>query len=178
MANGFLDLDQVKAQLNIDESDTSQDDELSRLVDAAQEVVERHTGRMLGSRSVTETVMTYGEEHLVVDGTPPTSVESIVAGDGSATYDVTGVVALWSGVVLLPYRLNGPIRITYTAGADAAANEVAAGLIVVQHLWETQRGAMPPVVAPLDDSIAVPGRGYAIPNRALELLGSRPPVVA
>lgn len=55
-----------------------------------------------------------------------------------------------------------------------------ATLILLDHLWETQRG---PATSPLvDEMVTVASSGYAIPNRVLELLapymaagiGSRP----
>lgn len=61
--------------------------------------------------------------------------------------------------------------------ADAAArpNVVKlATLFLIDHLWESQRG---PAGSPLGDDYASPlvvvnGRGFAIPNRVLELLHS------
>lgn len=59
-----------------------------------------------------------------------------------------------------------------------------ATLILLDHLWETQRG---PATSPLsDEMVTVASAGYAIPNRVLELLapymtlgvGSRPAAVS
>lgn len=44
-----------------------------------------------------------------------------------------------------------------------------AALFLVDHWWESQRG---PVGTPLsDDTVTYNGRGFAIPNRVMELLG-------
>lgn len=60
--------------------------------------------------------------------------------------------------------------------APPAANYKLAGLIIVQHLWSTRRGNMPTASPDLDVSLSYPNfNGFAIPNKALELLG--PPAV-
>jgi hypothetical protein len=87
----------------------------------------------------------------------------------------TGLLRLASGG-----RFYGTYTVTYTSGRDdlPAAIRLAV-LVIAEHLWETQRGAAP--VGPLsaDDTFATPGLGYAIPNRALELLAPyRRPAVA
>lgn len=54
-------------------------------------------------------------------------------------------------------------------GDSEAAPVKLATLILIDHLWWSQRG---PTVTPLDDAttVSVGGRAYAIPNRARELL--------
>jgi hypothetical protein len=75
---------------------------------------------------------------------------------------------------------RGTYTVTYTSGrADLPAAIRLAVLVIAEHLWETQRGAAP--VGPLsgDDTFPTPGLGFAIPNRALELLAPyRRPAVA
>lgn len=56
-------------------------------------------------------------------------------------------------------------RVTDTSPAPVKL----ATLMLLDHLWETQRG---PSATPLDvDTGAPTGLGYAVPNRVLELLG-------
>jgi hypothetical protein len=64
---------------------------------------------------------------------------------------------------------GGPWTAVYTAGQQVVApNWQLAALIIIQHLWETQRGASAlPLVM---DEVVVPGTGFAIPNRAADLL--------
>ena len=63
------------------------------------------------------------------------------------------------------------VTVTYVAGwgvsVPAAFNSF--GRIVLQHLWDTQRG---PAAMPMGggDMVTVPGFGFAIPNAAAELL--------
>jgi len=102
----LIALDEAKSQLKI--TGNSEDDQIQLFIDAATQIVERHTGTP----------------------TPDTP---------------------------LP-------------------NCKLAGLIIVQHLWATRRGNMPSASPDLTDSLAYPNySGYAIPNKALELLG--PPAV-
>lgn len=58
---------------------------------------------------------------------------------------------------------------TKVTGTSAPSAVKLATLILVAHLWETQRG---PASSPLagDDQIVVAGWGYAIPNRVKELI--------
>lgn len=67
-------------------------------------------------------------------------------------------------------------RVTNTGPAPVRL----ATLMLLDHLWETQRG---PASSPVDDDLGAPGTfGFAVPNRVLELLapymgaglGSRP----
>jgi hypothetical protein len=60
------------------------------------------------------------------------------------------------------------------------ANCTRAAAIIIQHLWETQRGVMGSRRFGGGQELdrALTGMGYAIPNRAKELLGQRAPVVA
>jgi hypothetical protein len=58
----------------------------------------------------------------------------------------------------------------------APANYELAGMIIVQHLYQSKRGGMPTASPSLDgDSAAIQPRtafGFAIPRMALELLGA------
>lgn len=178
----FLNLDQVKRQLHI--TGDADDLDLTALIDAAQKAVERHIGKLVTSQQVSETlIIDSGTRHLTLRGTPVTSVDAITGADGTV-YDASGLTGRTSGLLTLPYSLQGVVTVAYTAGLDPTpGNCVSAGQIIVQHLWETRRGAMPSVVAPLDSSLALDSgtgylAGFAIPNKALELLGPRAPVVA
>jgi hypothetical protein len=67
---------------------------------------------------------------------------------------------------------------TYQAGYTTVPANIRLGaLIIVQHLWETQRGMMG-VQLGGDGETYVTGRGFAIPRRAIELLGPQLPGVA
>lgn len=180
----FLSLDAVKDQLGI--TSTVTDGDLGLVIAAAGDVIERHVGQVVDPRSFTDEVTVSAWQptrQFRLHKTPLVSVQQIIDSDGTV-YDLTGMVVRASGLVVLPSAIGGYLDITYTAGLSVAPdNYVQAGLIIVQHLWETRRGDMPLATAALDDSLMMDTRmgivvGYAIPNRALELLGPRPPVVA
>ncbi len=71
-------------------------------------------------------------------------------------------------------RCTSPrIAVTCTAGLSAVPAHVRlAALITVQHLWETQRGGRDRRFTGNEDAWN-PGMGYALPRRALELLGDQ-----
>jgi hypothetical protein len=67
----------------------------------------------------------------------------------------------------------GEYRFTYTAGrAVVQANVSLAAKLILQHLWRTNYGAARGPSSSDDYNVTepVPGFGYAIPNRALQLL--------
>lgn len=180
MAAVFLDLARVKAQLNI--TGTDDDAELAPLIDAARDVVEAHTGQIVERRSFSEElVLDRSTTRVRLSNVPVVELTSATGVDGSPV-DVTGAMPRPSGLVYLTKPVSGFLGVVYTAGLDTVPeNYVTAGAIIVEHLWNTQRGAMPPALAGLEDSLAYTGATavhYAIPNRALELLGARRPVVA
>jgi hypothetical protein len=112
---------------------------------------------------------------------PVLSLTSVVAADGSMTWDPanmlvdgeTGLLTVTSGE-----SLAGAVDFTYQAGELVVREDYRlAALIIVQHLWETQRGTMG-VQLGGDGETYVAGRGFAIPRRAIELLGTPLPGVA
>jgi hypothetical protein len=115
--------------------------------------------------------------------TPVISVTSIATVDGSQSWTVspsTMYVDSASGMVqvLSGPPVRGPLLVTYQAGyAAVPANIRLAALIIIQHLWGTQRGAMG-VQLGGDSDNWMAGRGFAIPRRAIELLGPQLPGVA
>lgn len=169
----LLELAEVKAQLQIPPSDTSVDMDLATFIDAAVDAVERHTGNAVEATSFTEVVTARGRPELAVLHGPVTSVESVERLDGSRAWDTSGMVGDGSLIYTGSSQVSGTVRVTYTAGlTDPPKSVVLAAMIIVQHLWETRRGSMPLLTGDLDDSLAISGLGYAIPNRALELLGA------
>lgn len=182
----MITLDDAKLQLNIPALNATHDVELMAYVAAAVAAVERHTGTLGAVRTVS------GERHVAcgvrlrLHSRPVQSVTSLARVDASRAWDVADLdVDVPSGVlrVIAGPRLSGLVEVTYEAGhAEVPDNYQLAARIIVQHLWQTQRGAMAARSARsvMDDSMANLvnfGRGYAIPNAALELLGEPIPVL-
>lgn len=184
----MLTLAEAKLQLNIPAGDTSHDVELQAYVAAAIRAVERHTGTVGDVRAIV------GERHEVCHASklwlyqkPVQSLTTLARVDGTQTWAAADVdVDVDSGLLRVKSGplFDGLLTATYQAGhVPVPANYNLAARIIVQHLWQTQRGAMgsrrPTTV--LNDSmenLVNFGRGYAIPNAALELLGEPIPVVA
>ena len=87
--------------------------------------------------------------------------------------DVDGVTGIIRRKLQLPFWSRGPFYlVTYTAGLGTAVpafvNEAAA--LIIQHLWETQRGGAPVAFGGPEPTVTLPGWGFGIPPRAAELL--------
>lgn len=82
-----------------------------------------------------------------------------------------------NGIVYVP-ALQGLTRFTFVAGpAEVSPSQVMATQIICGHLWTTQRvsALAGPGFGGMEQSPAVSGRGYLIPNQAAQLLGGRAP---
>lgn len=179
----IVTLTDVKAQLNISASDTSDDVELQGYIDAATAAVETQLGQVVDQRTAVDRLDLVGSSVFLLQSTPVISLTSITSLDGTQTWSVSpsvmhvdstsGCVTVLSGA-----SVSGPVLVTYQAGMVAVpANVRLAGLIIIQHLWETQRSVMG-VQLGGDQETYVVGRGFAIPRRAIELLGPQLPGVA
>lgn len=174
----LFSLADAKKHLNILASSTSDDDEIRDWNAATTMVVEHFVGPV-AKRSVTERHTFSTASVRVLRQIPALALVSLVPIlSNGVSYDPddldldgdTGMVQRLDGG-----RLDGPLRITYTAGRTAIRPNISsAGRIILQHLWRTQRGgARGSVLAGSEDysvSEPIPGLGYAVPNRALELL--------
>jgi hypothetical protein len=173
----FISTDQAKTQLGILPSDTVDAAKLDLFIAAAEDAVERHLDTVITQRTFTEEVTAgHYTKHVRVTHTPLVAVQSLTV-DG-VTQDLTGMLFRASGSIRLATHFCGWVEVDYTAGlldSDIPANYTEAGLIIMQHLWQTTRGDMPGSYAELQDSFTgrtmAAGLGYAIPNQALELLG-------
>ncbi|MEV7240455.1 head-tail connector protein [Streptomyces sp. NPDC093248] len=172
----LVTLDEAKRQLDIES--TSHDVELQLYVDALDSVIEGYVG-VVGQRQITD-VITGGGAGLSVLHPPLVAVSSLAGGPpgGSITYPADTLAV--NGPAGIISRLDGSCfpagayTVTYTAGrATVPPTMKLAALILLQHLWRTQYGASRVPVGGADDwsmSDPVPGFGYAVPNRVLQLL--------
>ncbi|WP_405994964.1 head-tail connector protein [Streptomyces sp. NBC_00986] len=173
----LLTLAEAKKQLNIT-SDTD-DDELQTYVDAVTPVIEEYIGPV-EPREVTERLdAESGRRALVLRTTPVlslTSVEPLLT--GGITYPVDGLV-LDPDTGEVRRRDGGWFRGLLLFTLQAGRTEVTptvnlAARMLVQHLWRTQHpsrsGGLPGGGEDYSVGQPIPGFGYAVPNRVLELL--------
>jgi hypothetical protein len=170
---GILSLSDAKAHLNI--ASTAHDDEVRGWIEAVTAAVEVFTGPVV-VRTVVEDHDACGALTLSLRQPPVLSLTTVSPVlTGGTAYTVGGLDASSSGIVrsLDGSRLYGPLRVTYTAGRRIVPAAItAAAKIILQHLWRTQQGPGRPQRG-LDDfdvTEPIPGLGYAIPNRAVQML--------
>jgi hypothetical protein len=182
----IISLKQARNQLGL--VSTDRDDDLRMFIAAAAVAVEDHIGKKLVRRTIT------GERHrrvcgkILLDRTPVISVTAVAEVGAGGSWDVddldvdpsVGLVTTLSGAALY-----GNLSVTYVAGMRVIpANYLLATRIITEHLWQTMRpfsssaNLQPGALADSLDARSGGLVGFAIPNRALELLGSRPPLVA
>jgi hypothetical protein len=177
-----LPLQDAKDALNIPQTTTSSDSEIQSFIATIESNLERATGGPLVNRTVTErSEMMHGQTVIPVRQRPLVSVTSIASASGGLI-DISGGLDLDVSAGLIRRKLGlpfyGPFFTwlpvcypTYVAGwgtsVPAAFGSFAR--IVLQHLWDTQRG---PAALPMGggEMVTPPGFGFAIPNRAAELL--------
>ncbi|MDV7220612.1 head-tail connector protein [Streptomyces prunicolor] len=172
----LLTLDEAKAQLDIDGS--GEDTELQVYVDALTAAIERHVGPV-ETREFAETIEGRSAA-MCLSHIPAVALVSVApAVETGDDLDLSALV-LDGATGIVRYRggsFAGTLwRVTYTAGrGEVPATINLAARILLQHLWRTQYGAsrgLSSVGGGDDYSVteAVPGWGYAIPNRVLQLL--------
>ncbi|MEV1063379.1 hypothetical protein [Streptomyces sp. NPDC050263] len=171
----IISLADAKQQLKMP-AGTSQDESIRRWIGATTAAVEWFVGPV-AERTVTETHTVGRVQALALRKLPALALTSVVPVlDGGPTYDVAaldldgndGIVRRKDGG-----PLYGPLRVTYTAGRRIVAENIsAAAELILQHLARTQYGSGRPQLGTGDFDVTepVPGLGYAIPNRALQLL--------
>ncbi|MEV5444043.1 hypothetical protein AB0N23_16120 [Streptomyces sp. NPDC052644] len=170
----ILSLADAKAMLNKTGSDA--DDEIRGWIESITAGIEGLCGPVV-VQTVTEQHRVRHAGSIVLRRTPVlslTSVQPVLTGGTSYAVDdlvvdeATGVVERLDGGTLY-----GPLRVTYRAGRRIIPAAItAAARIILQHLWRTQQGPARPQRGVNDYDVTEPvsGFGYAIPNRALQLL--------
>lgn len=180
---GLLSLADAKRHLNL--TSATDDDEVRTWIDATTEAVEWFVGPVV-PRTVVEDHRGGGPV-LALRSAPAlelTTLDGVLTGGVSYAVDTLSLDAA-AGIVR---RLDGgdfcgPLRVTYEAGRRVVPPSItAAARIILQHLWRTQQGPARPQLGTGDFDVTepIPGLGYAIPNRATQLLSPHqiPPGVA
>lgn len=167
-ATGLMSLAGARSQLNL--SSTVNDSELRLFIAAATAVVEDIVGPVI-PRVVTEQ---HTGASIMLNEYPVISVTSIApysAALGGTSYVTAELLVSQLGLVELASgsSFSASTRtVVYVAGRAIIPPAISlAARIIVQHLWDTQRGGSN---LPLADDGMVVGAGWAVPRRAIELL--------
>lgn len=176
---GVVSLTDAKQHLNITSS--KHDEELRQFIDVATDMAERYTGCVLGRRVVTESYD--GGDYFIRLRTPRAMSVASVTETGQALteqqweldhtgqylYRAANLGTSSAGYLSFVSGVQN-IVVTYTAGY-ASPPPVArqATLELLRHLWETQRGAQAVGRGTAPDEF-IPGIGYSLPRRCVELL--------
>lgn len=181
----IVTLEQAKAQLNIDDDDDSDDDELQRWCDALTAPIERYKREVIEERTVIEDLELCGRRRFRLWSVPVISLTSLVDIETGREWDVTpSALRVDSGTGLVrvlsaAQAPSGFLTATYQAGyAEIPPDYVQGALVILQHVWETQRGAAEVGAGVVgEEEVHDLRHFYTLPRKALEWLGAPRPVV-
>lgn len=165
------------ARKHLNRVSATDDDELRFWVNATTRAVEFFVGPVV-VRSFTEQHQVRNADAVVLQHTPVvavTAVDSVLTDAAAYAVDSLGMDGTTGAVFRLDGgRLSGRLRFTYRAGRTVITENISgAARIILQHLWETQRagrGGLAGGSRDGDVTEPIPGLGYAVPNRAVQLL--------
>ncbi len=173
----IVSLADAKANLNIPADDTSRDEELRGFVEAATGVIERYVGAVVRTTHTED--YDGGGTAIALDHPPVLAITQVTEGGGvlaASDYKVDGP----SGVLM---RQLGDERYTWQPGSRNISVQYVAGMaiipahytlaakIIIRHMWETTRNSGGSRPALVETDLVDASSSYAIPYRALELLG-------
>ena len=186
----IVSLTDAKNQINVPLTDHTHDDLLRDYIAGVTGALEDYKHEVIVRRVVTDELDLCGppfggRRSFRVWSAPVISLTSVVSWDGSVTWDVTqmrvsaaGVVKVMGGV-----PVTGLVDVTYVAGyQQVLANYRRGALVMLAHVWETQRGpaagmGMGGVIGP-EEHFRAPGEFFTVPAKVKEWLGPPRPVVA
>lgn len=172
----ILSLADAKKHLKLKPGRSDRDDEIRGWTESITRGIEGLCGPVV-VRTIEERHDVGRARTIVLNHVPAlelVSVSPILA--GGVAYDVAGLdLDPDTGLVqrLDGGSLTGPLRVAYTAGRPIVPASITAAVrIILQHLWRTTQGPSRPQPGTGDFDVSEPisGFGYAIPNRALQLL--------
>jgi hypothetical protein len=184
-----LSLVQAKRQLEIDPLDTNDDAELREVLLAVTLAVEDYKGEIIARRSFTQRYQfqpyywNWAQPRLRLDMTPVISLTSLISDDNGFAWDVVNnLITTPDGLVTVKAgpAISGNVTAVHVSGYTIIPyNYQMASLVVLQHVWETRRGVggLGGSVGPEELHVAA-GKAYALPKKAIELLGPPQPAVA
>jgi hypothetical protein len=178
----LVSLGDAKRHLNIPDDDTTDDEELEHFLSVVSEFIEARTNTQT-LKTYTETYNNPGWAAILLRHGPVQSVASVSVGGvvvSSGTYEVAGF-----GDMLRPVggpwawrNTNDNVTVTYTAGPPVTEGIPwrvrHATLQMLNHLWQTQRGASqvarPGPFGSGDDAVYDPRSGFSFPRAVVELI--------
>jgi len=180
---GICGYDEVLEYLNIPAA-SANENEIRRFIDAATDLAETYVGQVLGRRTFTNELYDGGTEFIRIRNPKVISITSVYENDAlvsSSNYvlDYTGqrLYRIGSGTL---YATNSygywtagmnNVKITYVAGYVNPPMSAKQGvLVIIKHLWESQRGAMNVMGRVLGGDELYSTPTYSLPRRAMELL--------
>jgi hypothetical protein len=189
----IVTLAEARAQLNYADDDIADDTEIQAYVDMITSVVEDYKGETIEVVSIVDELEiwpTYWWQYskFRLWSPPVISLTSVVSWDGAITWNVADmrVAQSASGLVRIMRgpAVTGLVNVTYQAGyAVVPARYKRGALLILQHLWETQRGVGLGAggVVGLEElherGLGGPTMGFYT-RKAMEALGAGRPVVA
>lgn len=178
----IVTLEQAKRQLNIPAANTDNDAELQEYIDGLAGAIADHLHEVVELREISERLRLTGRSRFRLWRVPVVELVSLVDRATGASVDVDGMDV--DGGTGLVEVLSGPaprgvFTATYRAGYDdVPSNYVRGALVILQHVWQTQRGTQGTIAGQVGgDENYDPRYSYSIPRRALEWLGPPRPGV-
>jgi hypothetical protein len=189
-----LTLAQARAATGIESTDTSFDTDLQQYVTSVSRKMDGLIGPVV-QRTITGELLDGGSNYVIPAYRPVASFTTVTEYQGTTAVTLTaetpGVAPanayLWdarlgrlrrreSGTDACWYLQRSTVSLTYVAGwyANTAAVDpqvVTAAQIILAHLWRAEKGSGN---ATFGDDVVFPS-GFAIPRRAVEMLGSKIP---
>ncbi len=186
VATPIVTLAQAKTQLGMGDEDEF-DAQLTAMVAAASQMIVNRIGSVAGSPTLDEWHDGGSTDLLLYNEGPIQSVTSVTESFGSVVYTLTQIT-LDSGSVTTPFgytvdlnlgllvrRAAGVaipfasgeanVHVTFVAGYATTPPDITqATLLLIQHMWETQRGAVRNGRGPVEQV------AFSMPNRVMEIL--------
>jgi hypothetical protein len=175
--SALVSLEQGRQQLN--KTSTKDDEEIRRFIRSASKIVNSYCG-YTAPTVITETVP-YSRGVLVLNHLPVMSVTSVALAGASGVIPDLSLLqdgGLESGVLRFNYSTVPPshafvsrVTVTYMAGRGFVPDELQeACLILLQWLWDTQRGPATPKFRGGNTDTEDEGEDRGMPTRAIELM--------
>jgi hypothetical protein len=176
-----LPLQDAKDMLNIPQATTSSDAEIQAYIATIETSLEGMTGGPLVNRVITgeRAEFTGWLTQLQVRQRPLVSVTSITTVASGTVIDISAGLDVNPAARTVRRKDGSPftadscaVLVTYVAGwgTQVPAAIGLAARIILQHLWDTQRGSVSLPMQGGDEMAMLPGMGFAIPRAAAELL--------